>query len=314
MKCLTDFNPRQMYHRVAKKVDDFAANIQLKVLERRLGKRVLYKKFGYEHQESGPDHNEVPHHYNLTLANRKKIMDEWFISPSAPFELLRKREDQNWERFSEDHPIETLKDVMIRPRVDAIMMSTISDARSKGRKGRDEGAPIHVLANRRGQSGADLLVYTSKRVINMPFKNDKGLELQLTSQIDNVLWSGNPDELDASLLILRAPTVGTIWSWTLLKNMAMIHHARKKAGRNAEIYGIATDTHSWAFLRIDNKSQYSRWFLDWKYDEEEIVDHVVRIVDYAAGRAVQAAWATRQPRTASQITGCTVTHPKTVFI
>lgn len=35
----------------------------------------------------------------------------------------------------------------------------------------------------------------------------------------------------------------------------MIHRARKKAGRNADIYGIFTDSYKWAFAHIDNKSR-----------------------------------------------------------
>ncbi|KKA19849.1 Uncharacterized protein T310_6173 [Rasamsonia emersonii CBS 393.64] len=88
----------------------------------------------------------------------------------------------------------------------------------------------------------------------------------------------------------------------------MIHWARKKAGRNAAIYGICTDSYEWAFAHIDNKSRYTRRFLHWMHgQEQEIIAQVNKIVDQAA---VLAATATRRSsqsgRSVSELTHCRV--------
>lgn len=114
---------------------------------------------------------------------------------------------------------------------------------------------------------------TEKRKMSMPFMSN-GFQLQLEGQVDNVVFAGDEGDLDATLIVFRATKPGRAQVWTLLKQMgkysnsltiiynreshiclATIHHARKLAGKDSEIYGIATDSREWAFAHINSKSQ-----------------------------------------------------------
>ncbi|GIC86322.1 uncharacterized protein Aud_002690 [Aspergillus udagawae] len=97
--------------------------------------------------------------------------------------------------------------------------------------------------------------------------------------------------------------------------MSIIHYARKKTGRNAEIYGICTDSYKWTFLHLNSKSQeaderyakYSSLQLDWtKGQQEEIVSQIGKIVKQEIEIAISEAQMNRRKMTVSQMTGCMV--------
>ncbi|KAL4943186.1 hypothetical protein BDV06DRAFT_190448, partial [Aspergillus oleicola] len=54
----------------------------------------------------------------------------------------------------------------------------------------------------------------------MPFQSN-GTKLSLDGKVDHVVFSGDPDELDTTFIILRAPHRGRARVWTLLRAMGM---------------------------------------------------------------------------------------------
>ncbi|KAL4913282.1 hypothetical protein BDW62DRAFT_205709 [Aspergillus aurantiobrunneus] len=258
------------------------ARLAIRMLSKEHEKNMNRRRFGYGRLENGPDDDRVPEYYNITPADKKQTKKQWARVSAKPVELT-KSIDQKWRIFKSRCPIRHPDDLFIRPRVDILLRSTAK------------------------ASGLDTLNLTNKRILEMPFTSNGG-EYLLTGQVDNVVFSGDPDDIDASLLVLRATRRGEARVWTLLKLMAMVHHARKVAGKDAGIYGIATDSHEWAFAHIDGNSQFSCWFLEWEYQNFEIVAHVMRILDYAGARAA-AVRATARRRNTSQLTGCRIYDP-----
>ncbi|KAL3470178.1 hypothetical protein BJX99DRAFT_264498 [Aspergillus californicus] len=316
------------YRSLARQLGDIRADLAITVLAKKVEKRALTRRTGHELKENDPDDDQVPRYYNLLLASKKKVLREWTLrSDTSATAGFVQQINSDWKLLSETVPPTTLEEVQIRLRVDTVIMKAISFARdaksttsttkksNKNKNKRQGETPIHILADKTKQPAIDLILYTSKRTITMDDdennkKDTRGGPLHLTSKVDGVLWSGEQENLDATLLVLRAPKEGAVWTWSLLKSLAMIHNARQKAGLDAEIYGIATDSHTWAFIRINNKGQYSKWVLDWEYDEKEIVTHILRILEYAAARAGRAARAMPGIRSVSEMTGCRITHPK----
>lgn len=104
-----------------------------------------------------------------------------------------------------------------------------------------------------------------------PIQEEKGVvEKLIAGRMDYTLWYGNPKEAETNLVVVEAkqssalskgryqaisymgkqlPESARICSSTI---SALIQHARKKAGRaKTPIYGVATDTEDWDFIRMD---------------------------------------------------------------
>ncbi|KAL3470882.1 hypothetical protein BJX99DRAFT_238559 [Aspergillus californicus] len=110
----------------------------------------------------------------------------------------------------------------------------------------------------------------------------------LDCDVDWVLRYGVTEHLEINLVVVEkqvaAMNEGTP---NALAAMSMIHRARKKVGRNAEIFGITTDTHEWKFEHLDNKSQHASLILNWANgQQEEIIDQWCKILDQAIIRNV----------------------------
>ncbi|KAL2872530.1 uncharacterized protein BJX67DRAFT_376337 [Aspergillus lucknowensis] len=280
--------------------------LETKIKAKKKARHDLRKRYGYGRREDGPDDANVPYYYKLTDAGMERAKKQWSKVGPAPDDVPRQLE-KRWRKLEPEPGNSFITNpptgivypasALIRPRLEIMLYMMIKEMKKVYRRimgdyGYDN---IQFLQDTTKIPGIDSINLTTKRTITMPYEC-KGRMYQVKSEINNVLFSGKPEDLETSLLILRARRYGNggVRTWTLLKNMAMIHHARKRVGDNAEIYGIATDTYVWAFVHIDNKSRYSRLILDWKTNKKLIINHIVRILDYAAYRAVQATRHTTQ--------------------
>ncbi|KAL4987076.1 hypothetical protein BDW68DRAFT_113820 [Aspergillus falconensis] len=244
-------------------------NLALRMQARENEKR---RKLGYGRVEDGPDDDKVPEYYNLAPVGKKQASKEWAFAKKDKcdsFELT-KNIDNKWRDLERNMTFRVPRDMLIPARVTILFENAVNEARSKEVR------------------GSNLISLTNKRIFSMPFNNN-GKVLQVTGKVDHVILSGDSKDLDVALLILKARKRGKARIWTLLKVMAMIHHARKKENMDGEIYGIATDSTEWAFAHIDSKSRYSCWFLQWRHHGFEIVAHVMRILAYAGARAAASA-------------------------
>ncbi|KAL4927702.1 uncharacterized protein BDV17DRAFT_292445 [Aspergillus undulatus] len=312
---------------------------------RRLVRRC--KKLGYGRCENGPDDDKVPEYYNLENAGEKLTLQRWDTGFDMNMVQVARSIYNNWKRLESHSLLKHPNSIFIRTRIDMLLQITTNEARALAHahdqkwwkpklnlkhitcKNGDhkqeqdqnavktENSPYNPLK----LPGVDLINLTSKRRLSMPYTSN-GTRYHFTGTIDHVVFSGDPEDLDASFVVLRAEKRGEVRVWTVLKMMAMIHHARKVAGKNngneSDIYGLATDSHEFAFAHIDRKSRYSCWFLNWAKHNREIVTRIMEILEFAGDRAksVVRAQARAQARskgkatgltsnlTASQLTGC----------
>ncbi|KAJ8195537.1 hypothetical protein LV164_002383 [Aspergillus fumigatus] len=118
---------------------------------------------------------------------------------------------------------------------------------------------VAVLASKKRESAS---AYGS---LHLQFENSLSLpwsylngDYVLEGTTDYSIWYGGRKR-ETNLLLLCALRRGNIGRYRALSSMAILHHARKRAGRNdTTVYGIVTDTDEWRFLCINNESQVSR--------------------------------------------------------
>ncbi|KAL4737014.1 hypothetical protein BDV11DRAFT_172371 [Aspergillus similis] len=239
------------------------------------------RKLGYGRVEDGPDDSKVPDYYNLTPLGEKQTSKKWAFTKKdkrCSFELT-KNTGSKWRDLERNMTFRVPRNMFIPTRTSILFENAMNESRLKEVR------------------GSSLISLTSKRIFSMPFNNN-GKVLQVTGKVDHVIFSGDSRDLDVALIVLKARKRGKARIWTLLKVMAMIHHARKKEDMDGEIYGIATDSTEWVFAHIDSKSRYSTWFLHWRLHSFEIVAHVMKILAYAGARAAASAtvWASTAAR------------------
>ncbi|GFG09902.1 hypothetical protein IFM5058_04657 [Aspergillus udagawae] len=126
--------------------------------------------------------------------------------------------------------------------------------------------------------------------------------------IDYALWYGSRQDLETNFIVHRSDVLMEDECWTPLAAMSIIHYARKKTGRNAEIYGICTDSYKWTFLHLNSKSQ-----LDWtKGQQEEIVSQIGKIIKQEIEIAVSEAQMNRRKMTSKADIDIAPVVPRTV--
>ncbi|KAL4777674.1 hypothetical protein BDW60DRAFT_202557 [Aspergillus nidulans var. acristatus] len=250
---------------ITRHANSFVMRMQAKNDEKR-------RKLGYGRVEDGPDDNKVPDYYNLTPLGEKQTSKKWAFTKKDKRSSfgLTKNIDSKWRDLERNMTFRVPRNMLIPARTSVLFENAMNESRSNGVR------------------GSSLISLTNKRIFSMPFNNN-GKVLQVTGKVDHVIFTGDSRDLEVALVVLKARKRGKARVWTLLKELAMIHHARKKETMDGEIYGIATDSTEWAFAHIDNKSRYSTWFLQWRYHGFEIVAHVMRILAYAGDRAAASA-------------------------
>ncbi|KAJ5616063.1 hypothetical protein N7537_001177 [Penicillium hordei] len=120
-----------------------------------------------------------------------------------------------------------------------------------------------------------------KRIFTLGIENDKGIAPE--NIIDYVLWYGHCWELETNMIVMKSKSP-VLRGWTLLQNMASIHHARKLAERDAVIYGVITDGSKWVFIQLTNKSRYTIRIFSWDDEQRQIIGQVQDIIDQAVAR------------------------------
>ncbi|GKZ36290.1 hypothetical protein AbraIFM66950_007323 [Aspergillus brasiliensis] len=221
----------------------------------------------------------------------------------------------NWSLTSRDripvpqHLRETLRDIDIvtegaplneahtRVRIDAVLFSTLAAAKREERS----------TQNRLSSSSAQ-----SVRSVHLQFEKDMKMEWTfpdkkrwlVSGRTDYSLWYGEPGEMEANLVVLEAKRMGEVGVYQALICMAMLHRARREAGRHdTAIYGVATDSNTWEFVRLGNNSKYSVAHYKWDHGQGiEIISTLRKVIDHASGLTAGGA-ALGKKRTRSQASG-----------
>ncbi|KAL3485651.1 hypothetical protein BJX62DRAFT_242733 [Aspergillus germanicus] len=101
----------------------------------------------------------------------------------------------------------------------------------------------------------------------------RGKRTKIQIRTDYALWYGSRANLDTNLVVVQAKRLydASCCGPQVIAFMAIVHRLRKQRGRmNAPIYGIATDTWYWYFLRLDPDGVVSKHVVDWNTDPMEV--------------------------------------------
>ncbi|GFF53289.1 hypothetical protein IFM46972_09744 [Aspergillus udagawae] len=117
---------------------------------------------------------------------------------------------------------------------------------------------VAVLASKKRESASAYgsLHLQFEKTLSLPWSYQNRAYM-LEGATDYSLWYGG-QKGETNLLFFCASRRGNIGRYQALCSMAILHHARRRAGRNDTIvYGIVTDTDEWRFLCIDKQSRVS---------------------------------------------------------
>ncbi|KAJ9265274.1 hypothetical protein DTO195F2_1886 [Paecilomyces variotii] len=170
-------------------------------------------------------------------------------------------------------------EALVRTRLDAILMTTLA-AKKKGEWGQTWGASMESVASYKS------LHLQFETPLKCPVMH-KNREIILNGRADYSLWYETVDEPESNMVVVEAKAHegDRTGEWQTLTYMAIIHSARKKAGRSdTTIYGVATDSHRFIFMRLDNNSKWSKLETTWDTPEGAItvISHLHKIMDHAA--------------------------------
>ncbi|KAL2825326.1 hypothetical protein BDW59DRAFT_161803 [Aspergillus cavernicola] len=173
----------------------------------------------------------------------------------------------------------------IRARVDAILLTTLAAKKRQEFGQYGEGKGKGKRTSTQSQGSFKSLHWKFEKSIKFPWRY-KGKPHLISGRVDYTLWYGSPEEAETNMVVVEAKKYGdtSTGEHQALCYMGMIHHARKKAGRSSTpIYGIATDSFNWQFIRLDAQGRVStRWFSWLEGHQVEIISHVHKIMSHAA--------------------------------
>ncbi|KAI9374205.1 hypothetical protein BJX61DRAFT_541038 [Aspergillus egyptiacus] len=158
---------------------------------------------------------------------------------------------------------------LIRPRLTAILLIALARAKEK--------AEQLITEMNLGPEGEEIIKRLSDIHWDCEEKisvkhNFEGQDVLLENEVETLLSSGGGMKgLETHFPVCRKKTLGVDESAGVLSALCLIHQARKKAGRNALIYGVTTDSYEWTFYHISNGSYYSELVLRWKDGEQDKV-------------------------------------------
>ncbi|KAF7157755.1 hypothetical protein CNMCM6106_003738 [Aspergillus hiratsukae] len=154
-------------------------------------------------------------------------------------------------------------------------------------RSRLEATLVAVLASKKRESASAYgsLHLQFEKNLSLPWSY-KNRACVLEGTTDYSLWYGGQKK-ETNLLFFCASRRGNIGRYQALSSMAMLHHARKRAGRNdTTVYGLVTDTDEWRFLCIDKESRYSGCIMSWdKGQRVDIISTINKILNHAAALA-----------------------------
>ncbi|KAL4782579.1 hypothetical protein BJX76DRAFT_358841 [Aspergillus varians] len=113
----------------------------------------------------------------------------------------------------------------------------------------------------------------------------KGKMTEIQGCMDFALWYGSRENVETNMVVVEAKRLhnASLGVPQAIIYMAILHNARKQAGRtNSPIYGIATDSWDWNFLRLDPNGVVSTRFVNWHKDPIEVISLIHKIMDQAA--------------------------------
>ncbi|CAI7596580.1 unnamed protein product [Penicillium discolor] len=217
--------------------------------------------------------SEIPHHFNLT----HRLPTEFEFSPrktqkiSLPPHLNSVLVD--YGIASSGSPI---NETLIRSRINVIILTTL--AKMKREFPAKPRTPVASPASLKS------IHLQFDREIEFIWKSDNR-QVRLSGLVDYSLWYGMSDDYSTNMVMVEARQPDLIKRGVLqcLAYMAMIHETRRRAKIiDTSVYGIATDSFEWVFIRIRPNGEWTEKAYHWVHNAQEIVSMLANIFAHTA--------------------------------
>ncbi|KAL3460129.1 hypothetical protein BJX64DRAFT_290610 [Aspergillus heterothallicus] len=173
---------------------------------------------------------------------------------------------------------------VIRGRLNSIVVSILAAKKREeyGQHGAGNGSNKRTSTESLAQYKS--LCWALEKPLTFKWKI-KGKMTEIRGRMDFALWYGSREDVETNLVVVAAKRLhyaGTDVPQAIIY-MAILHNARKQAERtNWPIYGIATDSWHWYFLRLAPNGVVSTHFVDWSKDPIQVISWIHKIIDQAA--------------------------------
>ncbi|GKZ78405.1 hypothetical protein AnigIFM56816_001963 [Aspergillus niger] len=168
-------------------------------------------------------------------------------------------------------------EALIRTRLDAIFLTTLAA------KKRLEFSQSSHRSSSLSQGSYKSVHIQFEKHLKFEWIYNK-VKCLLQGRTDYSFWHKDANMAETNTIIVEAKAVGKLDWHQALAYMGIIHQARRRAKRpDVSVYGIATDSYYWFFIKIDQKSRVSKLALDWADGQEmEIYSFLHKLIDSAA--------------------------------
>ncbi|KAL2861894.1 hypothetical protein BJX68DRAFT_223469 [Aspergillus pseudodeflectus] len=234
------------------------------------------------------NHGDIWH---LDVSDRRAIPDH-LRATLSDYDLVFGKGDRN--------------EAVCRARLNVILFTILAAKKKEefGQYGRGKGANKRVSTE--SNASYKPLHWGLETSLSYPWTHDNTPKL-LRGRMDYCLWYGNHKDAETNIVVVEAKRSHNSMEGLnqVLSYLSMIMHARKKASRTSSLlYGIATDSLFWTFIRLDTQGKVSTHTLSWRDGQQiEIVSHLHRIMQRAATLSpVQSYSLSREP-TVEEATG-----------
>ncbi|KAE8355433.1 hypothetical protein BDV28DRAFT_146107 [Aspergillus coremiiformis] len=220
------------------------------------------KAFGLKFDKNPGDLWVLQHH-------ERRPLTDYLRSILADYELALGDSNQN--------------EAFIRARVDAVLLSTLAQKKrqefgqhgqGKGKGKRTSGTSVESFKS---------LHWQFERPMTLKLKYDNKL-YQINGITDYSLWYGDPRTPESNLVVVETRKRGVDGSYQCFSYLGMLRQIRKRRGKmDTSLYGIATDSWIWTFIRVDTRGKISTHTLSWLEGKgPDIISHLHKIMDHAA--------------------------------
>ncbi|PLB44234.1 hypothetical protein P170DRAFT_480001 [Aspergillus steynii IBT 23096] len=270
--------------------DDLERN--LKTLAAKLtpeNRSTVFKIINAARTESGKQAQPEPSYPSLAVTsikpkdvektfNLKWNKEKWVLRPQDRKPMTARLRD-TLEDFALATKGSSETEAAVRSRIDVILYMTLADKKRKEHRAAGHRSSMEALTQYRS------IEFQAETDIKLPWTY-KGEKRLISGRADYTLWYGEPDSPESNLMVVEAKTEGADGLKQAITYMAMVHHARKKAGRaDTIIWGIATNSWEWKFIRLnaDSAIDYASYDLRNSDGEQNVIGMLHLIFDHAAG-------------------------------
>ncbi|KAL3451565.1 hypothetical protein BJX65DRAFT_268113 [Aspergillus insuetus] len=252
------------------------------------------------------------------------------INPSELFPMFQLRREENppnywrlnmWEVYDvSDHLKTTIQrialvfgrakqnEAAVRLFIDAVLLEVLTSVKEQAGQYEDTKGKKKRPSTDSTMSLKDIQMAVETDITYIfPTRQRRGVvDVKITGRMDYTMWYGQPREAETNLLVVEAKqSLGLNGGrYQAIAYMALIQHARAKAGRaSIPIYGIATDSEDWDFIRMDGTGNVDVQQFNWKKTGGAHIVSLLRKVVREASALTPAP--TRQLSRAQTVTGRT---------